>query len=678
MAPTPPFDLAALDQVAGAVPGLDIGIARGRLLGLAAAPAQADPAAALAALLPGLPEADAAAAQPLIEAARRVLLEGLEATAESAATRLAALRAELARRELDGFLVPMADEHQGEYIPPSAQRLAWLTGFTGSAGLAVVLAETAAIFVDGRYTLQVRDQVDTGLFTPRHMFEEPAGAWLAQQLQPGQRLGYDPWLHTRAGLASLQAAAKKAEATLVPVAGNPVDTVWKTRPPEPLSPLLVQPLALAGEAHEDKITRLAEGLRMDGLDGAVISAPDALAWLLNLRGGDLPNNPLGLGYALLDAGEPGSVQLFVKPAKVTPEVRAHLGNRVTIENLAALGPTLASLGAGGVHLRLDQATASDALATRIESAGGTVSLGSDPCALPRALKNPAELAGSRAAHERDGAALIAFLAWLDGAVAAGESLDELAVVAHLAAFRRRDPRYRGGSFDTIAGFGPNGAIVHYRASAASARRLADGGLLLLDSGGQYQDGTTDVTRTVAIGTPSPEHRDRYSRVLKGHLALGAARFPAGTSGSQLDALARLPLWLAGLDYDHGTGHGVGSFLCVHEGPQRISKQPNSIALQPGMIVSNEPGFYKTGAYGIRIENLVAVVTPRDIAGGERAMLGFETLTLVPYDRRLIEPTLLTAAERHLVDAYHGRIRATLAARLDPTARDWLERATAPL
>lgn len=675
---TPSFDFTALDRVAGAVPGLDIGIARGRLLGLAAAPAAFDQTAVLTALLPGLPAAIAATAQPAIEEVRRLLLEGLEATPDTAAPRLAALRAELVRRELDGFLVPMADEHQGEYIPPAAQRLAWLTGFTGSAGLAVVLAETAAIFVDGRYTLQVRDQVDTTLFTPLHLAEQSAGAWLAETAKSGQRIGYDPWLHTRAGLAGLQAGAAKAGATLVPVTSNAVDMVWKTRPPDPLSPLQVQPVALAGEDHRAKIARLAEGLRAEALDGAIISAPDALGWLLNLRGGDLPNNPLGLGYALLEAAAPGRVRLFVKPAKVTPEVRAHLGESVAIEAIAGLGPALAALGEAKARLRLDQATASDALATRIESAGGSVALGSDPCALPRALKNPVELAGTRAAHERDGAALVRFLAWLDGAVAADTALDELAVVARLAEFRSLDPRYRGASFDTIAGFGPNGAIVHYRASAATARRLEAGSLLLVDSGGQYQDGTTDVTRTVAVGPPSPEHRDRYTRVLKGHLALGAARFPAGTTGSQLDALARLPLWQAGLDYDHGTGHGVGSFLCVHEGPQRISKLPSTVALQPGMILSNEPGFYRTGGYGIRIENLVAVVTPRDIAGGERPMLGFETLTLAPYDRRLIEPALLDDTERRLVNAYHARVRATLAARLDPAARAWLDQATAPL
>lgn len=632
----------------------------------------------LAVVAPGAPAETAAPVVDLVLRARERLLAPIAAGKAASAGRVADLRAALAARALTGFLVPMADEHQGEYIPPSAQRLAWLTGFGGSAGMAVVLADRAAIFVDGRYTLQVRDQVDTGLFEPRHLIEEPPAQWLAQVLKPGDRLGFDPWLHTKAGIAAIERAVQAAGAQLVALADNPIDGIWRDRPPAPLSPMQPHGLDRAGEAHEAKITRLAAGLAAEGLDAAVISAPDGLAWLLNVRGLDVPNNPLSLGYAVLEAGGEGRVRLFIDPAKVTGDARRHLGNRVTVEPLADLGPALDTLGQRGAKVRLDQATASLWLHHRIESAGGQALAGADPCALPRALKNPVEIAGSRAAHIRDGAAIVRFLAALEADLAAGAVLDELAVVERLHQARAEHAWFRGASFDTIAGAGPNGAIVHYRATAETSRRLEAGSLLLLDSGAQYPDGTTDVTRTLAIGTPSPEHRNRYTLVLKGHLSLGAARFPAGTSGSQLDVLARAPLWSAGLDYDHGTGHGVGAFLCVHEGPQRISKMPNTVALQPGMIVSNEPGYYKTGAYGIRIENLIAVTTLPAPVGAEREMLGFETLTLVPYDRRLIDQSLLSAAEIALVNAYHGRVFGALAPLLDGAALAWLEKATAPI
>lgn len=673
----PVLDAAPLAALSASLPAKALENLRDRLIAAAAGTAEgADDL--LSVVAPGAEAAAGEAILRLVQAARPRLLAPIAAGRKASAARIADLRAELARRGLTGFLVPMADEHQGEYIPPSAQRLAWLTGFGGSAGLAIVLADRAAIFVDGRYTLQVRDQVDMALYEARHLMDEPSADWLESALKPGDRLGFDPWLHTKTGIAAIERAVTRAGAELVAVDENPVDAIWHDRPPAPLSPMVAQPLSRAGEAHEDKIARLAAGLAADGLDAAVISAPDGLAWLLNVRGRDVPNNPLSLCFAILEAAEGGLVRLFVDPAKLTPAVRDHLGHRVTIETPDDLAPALDRLGGAGARVRLDQATAAVFLSARIVAAGGTALPGLDPCALPRALKNATEIAGSRAAHIRDGAAICRFLAEMDAALAAGQAWDELTVVERLHVARAGHSWFRGPSFDTIAGAGPNGAIVHYRASTETNRPLTEGTLLLLDSGGQYPDGTTDVTRTIAIGPPSPEHRNRYTLVLKGHLALGHARFPAGTSGSQLDVLARAPLWSAGLDYDHGTGHGVGAFLCVHEGPQRISKMPNNVALRPGMIVSNEPGYYKTGAYGIRIENLIAVTTMAAPVGAERAMLGFETLTLVPYDRRLIDVALLSAAEIAQVNAYHARVASELSPLVDPVTREWLRAATAPI
>lgn len=669
------FDTAELTALASQLPGTIPLVER---LAAAAASAANNPGEIAAVVAPGADARISATIAALVEAARPRLLASIEAGRQATPARVAALRAQMAVQGLTGFLVPMADEHQGEYIPPATQRLAWLTGFTGSAGIAAVLAERAAIFVDGRYTLQVRDQVDTAIFETRHLTEEPLSAWLPGAVKAGDVIGYDPWLHTRGGIASLGKILASAGARLVPVEGNPIDAVWADRPPAPLSPMRPHDVVFAGEAHEAKITRLAAGLATEGIAGAVISAPDGLAWLLNVRGVDVPNNPLSLGFAILETADGGSVRLFVDPAKVSDATRAHLGNRVTLACPDDLGPALDTLAASGATLRVDQATGAAWIADRIEAAGGKLSLGLDPCALPRAIKNAAELRGTRAAHVRDAGAIVRFLAWLDAAVARGEALDELAVVDQLAAFRRAHAFFRGPSFDTIAGFGANGAIVHYRATPATSKALEAGSLLLLDSGAQYPDGTTDITRTMAIGTPSPEHRDRYTRVLKGHLALGAARFPQGTTGSQLDVLARAPLWSAGLDYDHGTGHGVGSFLCVHEGPHRISKVANTVALQQGMIVSNEPGYYKTGAYGIRIENLIAVTPLPAPVGAEREMLGFETLTVVPYDRRLIDPSLLDRHELALVNAYHARVMAEVSPLVEGEALAWLVVATAPL
>jgi Xaa-Pro aminopeptidase len=590
----------------------------------------------------------------------------------TSAERLAALRAELSRRGLDGFLIPRADEHQGEYVAPSAERLFWLTGFSGSAGQAVVLAERAAIFVDGRYTLQAEREVDTELFEPRHMTEQPAGDWLAEHLKGG-RLGYDPWLHTADQVARLARALKAVGTELVPAEPNPLDSVWTDRPAPPDDPAVPHAPAFAGKPSIEKRAEVAEELRRQGAQAAVLTLPDSIAWLLNVRGMDVPHTPLVLSFALIDAQ--GAVQWFVDPAKIGPEVETHLGTGVRLRRPADLAEALAAQT--GRTVIADPATAAQWVFARLEEAGAEILRADDPCLLPKACKNPVELTGTRAAHRRDGAALTRFLAWLSAEAPKG-GVRELAAAERLHDLRAAGEHFRDLSFDTISGSGPHGAVIHYRVTPETDRELGSGELYLVDSGAQYLDGTTDVTRTVAIGAPSAEMRRRFTLVLKGHIALATARFPEGTSGSQLDSLARRPLWEEGLDFDHGTGHGVGSYLSVHEGPQRISKMPNRVALKPGMIVSNEPGYYKRGAYGIRIENLVAVTPAEPRQEDERKMLAFETLTLAPLDRHLIETDLLTVAERDWVDAYHARVRAALAPLLEGEDRAWLEAATAPL
>lgn len=587
--------------------------------------------------------------------------------------RLEALRAELRRRKLDAFVVPRADEHQGEYVPPSAERLAWLTGFTGSAGAAVVTLHRAALFVDGRYTLQAEQETSASLYELCHLVDTPPHVWLRGVLKTGDRLGYDAWLHTPDGAGRLQGVCTDAGADLVAVEDNPVDAVWRDRPPPPQAPVLPHPVAYAGEDAADKRGRLGRLLAEAGQDACVLSAPESLAWLLNIRGSDVPFAPLPLGFAVLAAD--GAVDLFMDPAKLGEETRAHLGPQVWVRPPEAFGAALDALA--GKVVRLDHAGAPMWVLERLRAAGAVVKRGEDPCALPRACKNAVELDGMRAAHRRDGVALVRFLAWLDAEAPRGD-LTEMAVADRLEAFRAEGALFRGLSFPTIAGSGPNGAIVHYRVSPRSDRALRPGELFLVDSGAQYLDGTTDVTRTVAVGTPTAEMRRHVTRVLQGHIALASVVFPAGTTGSQLDVLARRALWADGLDYDHGTGHGVGSFLSVHEGPQRVSKVGNSIALKPGMVLSNEPGYYRTGAYGIRLENLVAVREVPRPEGGERDLLGFETLTLAPFDRRLIDTALLAPAERAWVDAYHARVRAVLAPQVGGPTAAWLEAATAPL
>ncbi|MBI3710197.1 MAG: aminopeptidase P family protein [Proteobacteria bacterium] len=590
------------------------------------------------------------------------------------ASRLDAFRAELVRSGLSGFVLPRGDEHQGEYVAPRSERLAWLTGFNGSAGLAIILKDRAAIFVDGRYTLQVRNQTDQTLFEPRHLVDEPPADWLAKTVRRGDRIGYDPWLHTADALHRLREACAQAEAELVAVQRNPVDAVWSNQPP-PLAPVIAYGIEFAGRDSAAKRTELAARLMADGYAAAVIAAPDAIAWLLNIRGGDVPHTPLPLSFAVLRAD--GQVDLFIDPRKLMPGLNSHLGNAVRVAPPAELGAALDALGRAKARVLVDTTSTACWISERLERAGARIGRGQDPCALPKACKNAVELDNIRAAHRRDGAALTRFLAWLAAEAPKGR-LTELDAARRLLEFRRSGERFRDLSFSTISGAGANGAIVHYRVTAETSRPIESGTLYLVDSGAQYLDGTTDVTRTVAIGAPTAEQRDRFTRVLKGHIALATARFPKGTSGSQLDALARRALWEVGLDFDHGTGHGVGSYLSVHEGPHRISKAPNTVALQPGMIVSDEPGYYKTGAYGIRIENLIAVRELEAPAGAERPLLGFEVLTLAPIDRALVEPALMTAPETAWFDAYHARVRETLTPLVDEATAAWLAAATRPM
>ncbi|MFL5006600.1 MAG: aminopeptidase P family protein [Microvirga sp.] len=589
------------------------------------------------------------------------------------AARIAKLREELVRRGLDGFVVPRADEHQSEYVPANAERLPWLTGFTGSAGTAVVLADKAALVVDGRYTLQAAEQVDTAVVDVVPLADKTAEAWIGENLAAGATLAYDPWLHTAGGLKKLKRAVAQAGAALAAVEINVVDVIWLERPPPPKASVRPHPEELAGETSAAKLARIREQLAKAKLDALVVSDPHNLAWTFNIRGGDVAHTPLPLGYAVIPAE--GRPTVFLDPAKVTNEAGAAIGAVADIARQETLPGALEALGSAKAKVRIDAESGAVALVRRIESAGGAADVGPDPISLMKAVKNAAEIAGTRAAHRRDGAAVTRFIAWLAREAPSG-TLTEIEAVEKLEALRDETGLLRELAFSTISGSGPNGAIVHYRVTNRTNRALKPGELFLLDSGAQYEDGTTDITRTVAVGRPSEEMRDRFTRVLKGHIAIARAVFPKGTSGAQIDALARQALWQAGLDFDHGTGHGVGSYLSVHEGPQRLSKLGTQ-ALEPGMILSNEPGYYKTGQYGIRIENLV-LVARREIAGAEREMMGFETLTFAPIDRALIEATLLTADEREWLDAYHARVREVLTPELDEATRAWLVEATRAL
>ncbi len=589
------------------------------------------------------------------------------------ADRIARLRAELAKRQLDALLVPRADCHQGEYVSASAERLRWLTGFSGSAGSAVIGRREAALFVDGRYTVQVRTQADPSIFSFHQLPEQTPAQWLVERLPVGANVGFDPWLHTMAQIEHMRKVVAARQLTLKRTTANLVDRVWgKERPHDPLGPVHVQPLALAGVGAADKIARVQSQLKADAQDAVVLTLPDSICWLLNIRGQDVAHNPVVLAFAIVPVR--GKLELFIDARKVDDELQAYLAPVARLLSPDALRQRVQALRRAGHRVRVDHDSAAYAI---VHALGPTSAVaGRDPCLLPKARKCAAEIKGARAAHLRDGVAVTRFLVWLSAHAEDGD-VDEILATRRLEELRRETGQLRDISFDTIAGSGPNGAIVHYRVTENTNRRLRKGELFLVDSGAQYPDGTTDITRTIAIGKPSRAMRIRYTAVLKGHLAISMARFPVGTRGVDLDALARRALWNLGLDYDHGTGHGVGSYLSVHEGPASISKR-GMVALEPGMILSNEPGNYQNGSYGIRIENLVLVEEPTLPAGGERPMLSFETLTLAPYDRRLIEVDALTANERAWLNAYHARVRRELGSHLTTQERRWLEATTAKL
>ena len=594
-------------------------------------------------------------------------------TGVALSARLKALREELARRKLTGFVVPRADQQQNEYVPPSEERLAWLTGFTGSAGLAIVLPNEAALFVDGRYTLQAGKQVDRKAWAVEPLVEPPPESWLTKHLKSGDRLGFDPWLHTSSAAERLAAACTKTGAELVAVDSNPVDAIWTERPQPPLAPVAIHGPQFSGETEADKLNRIRSEIDKLGVDALVFSDSHAVAWTFNIRGADVAHTPLPLSYALVP--KDGRPTVFIDHRKLTNATRDHLEQSAEVREPDALAGELAALAKAGGSIALDNATAADALTRLISAAGGKAVRGSDPVALLKAMKNPTEIAGTRTAHRRDAVALARFLAWVAREAPKGR-LTEIDAVEALETFRRDTGALKDVSFPTIAGTGPNGAIVHYRVTRKSNRRIVPGDLLLVDSGAQYEDGTTDVTRTIAVGEPTGEMRDRFTRVLRGHIAIARAVFPDGTTGAQLDTLARQFLWQAGIDFEHGTGHGVGSYLSVHEGPARISKL-GTTPLKRGMILSNEPGYYKTDGYGIRIENLELVIAAH-VAGAEKPMNAFETLTLAPIDRRLIEVAMLSPAERDWLDAYHARVRIEVRSHLDETDKLWLDAATAPL
>lgn len=591
--------------------------------------------------------------------------------------RLGRLRAELARQGLDGFVVPISDEHMSEYVGAYAQRMAWLTGFGGSAGTAAVLQAKAAVFVDGRYTVQVRDQVDGSLFDYVGVPGSSVGEWLGAHVSAGQKIGYDPWLHgiDWANATAKALAARQAE--LVAVGANPIDAVWDDQPLPSAAPVAVHDVALAGQSAVDKRAVIADWLNDKGLDTSVMTALDSIAWTFNIRGQDVNHTPVGLAFALLHAD--ATADLFIAPEKITDAVRAHLGNSVRIHDRDAFESALADLA--GKKVAVDPGSAVAAIFTALDAAGAKIERHRDPAVLPKAIKNDVELNGTRAAHVRDGVAVARFLRWMEDIAPQGE-LDELGAAAKLKAFREESGVLVDLSFDTISAAGPNGALPHYKVDAMTNRAIETGTLYLVDSGGQYADGTTDITRTIAIGPPTAEMRRRFTQVLKGHIALATARFPAGTRGSQLDILARQYLWADGVDYAHGTGHGVGTYLAVHEGPQRIAKPAGGQAgteepLHAGMILSNEPGYYKAGAFGIRIENLV-IVTALTIDGAEQEMLGFETITFAPIAQNLVDTTLLSSTEADWLDAYHAQVFEKLAPGINDADRDWLEAACAPI
>ncbi len=602
------------------------------------------------------------------------MFQTFDVTAEPqyGAARLAALRAVLVAAGFDGFVVPRADLHQGEYVAPCDERLKWLTGFTGSAGFCVVLPDLAGVFVDGRYRTQVKVQVDLAQFTPVPWPEVKPGDWMTEKLPNGGRVAFDPWLHTAREIEEITARISSAGLQLV-ASANFVDRVWQDRPAPPQGLVAIQPLEFAGEAARDKRRRLAEGLTKAGQKAAVLTLPDSMSWLLNIRGSDIARNPVVQCLGFLHAD--GTLDLFIDEAKLSPEVRAHLGADVRVHGPDRFESALAQL-VGPV--RVDRATAPFAVSRALEAAGVAIAWDADPCLLPKALKNAAEIGGMKAAHLRDGAAMVEFLAWLEHECQGG-GVTEISATRALEGFRRATNLLKEISFETICGSGPNGAIMHYRVSEASDRAFQPGEIVVIDSGGQYLDGTTDITRTIAVGAPGDEERECFTRVLQGMIAISRLRWPKGIAGSHIDAIARYPLWLAHQDYNHGTGHGVGAYLSVHEGPAGLSRRYDQ-PLDAGMILSNEPGYYREGAFGIRIENLILVEQADVPAGGdpERAMLRFCTLTFVPIDRRLIVAGMLTRAEVDWLNGYHAEVLAKIGPRVSDQARRWLEMVCAPL
>jgi len=593
--------------------------------------------------------------------------------------RLDMLRKELARRGLDGFVIPISDEHMSEYVGDYAKRLAWLTGFGGSAGTAVVLKDKAAIFVDGRYTVQVREQVDEKLFEYQSVPQTSPAEWLAANAPEGAKVGFDPWLHSKGWADAAAKALASRHGELIAVDENPVDAVWADRPAPSPAPAVVQSDEFAGRASADKRAEVADWLKREHYDAAVISALDSIAWLLNIRGADVDRTPVALSFVIVH--DDGTADLFIAPEKVTPDLAQHLGNAVTIRARADFESALGALA--DKRVAVDPNFGVAAIFNALDRAGAKAVAVRDPTILPKAVKNPREQQGQRDAQARDGAAEVKFLRWLENEAPKGGET-ELSAAARLQGFREATGLLRDLSFDTISAAGPHAAIPHYRVDEESNLPITPGSIYLVDSGAQYADGTTDITRTVWVGPgePSAEHKDRFTRVLKGHIALATQTFPQGTIGAQLDTLARQFLWQAGIDYAHGTGHGVGSFLAVHEGPQRIAKPRGGQAgtdqeLMAGMILSNEPGYYKPGEFGIRIENLV-LVEKREIPGMEGEWLGFETLTLVPIDKKLVDRDMLGEAEIEWWNAYHARVREVLAPQLEGEDLAWLEHACEPL
>lgn len=583
------------------------------------------------------------------------------------------LRKVLKDKGLDGFLIPHEDEYNNEYLPDHAERLSWATGFTGSAGAAIVMLDRAAVFVDGRYTAQVRVQVDGDLFAYEDLVENGLAGWVREEGRKGETIGYDPKLHSPDAMARIESAARKAGVELVSLEFNPIDEAWEDQPAPPAEPVHPHATEFAGEDLGAKRSRVAKAIKSDGADAAVITSPSSVAWLFNLRGGDVMCSPLPLSSAILDAD--GQATLFINEAKLTDETRSHLGNEVAIRPESEFADGLKALS--GQTVSVDPSSSSVWVFDQLNATGATIKRRMDPVSLPRACKNSAEVEGSRQAHIRDGAAIVKFLHWLDSDAQSG-TYDEITAAQTLERFRTGHDALKDLSFETISAAGPNGAHPHYRVNTDTNLILETGSLYLVDSGGQYDDGTTDITRTVPIGEPTADMKRHFTLVLKGHIALSVIRFPEGTTGTHLDILARQPLWMAGLDYDHGTGHGVGSYLGVHEGPQRIAKALNSTALQPGMIVSNEPGYYLLGSYGIRIENLQVVTAPERINGGDRDMLGFETLTMAPIHKDLLDLEIMTRQEIDWLNAYHGEVLDKVGPLVEREVSEWLETACTPI